>query len=173
VSAVIWINGPFGVGKTTVAERVAQSLKEAIVFDPELVGSILRMIVPPDLHEDDYQDMPIWRSVVRVTTTALVSSYQRPVIVPMTLLVPAYFHEIVGDLRLSGIDVAHFTLLATPETVRERLEARGDSKEWALAQLPRCLPALENELFAEHVTTDRRSADEVAELILTSLRAMH
>jgi broad-specificity NMP kinase len=166
---VIWINGPFGVGKTTVAERLAQSVRDAIVFDLELVGTLLRSIVPADVQEADYQDMPIWRSLVRLITAALLSSYQRTLIVPMTLVVPAYFQEIVGELRQSGIPVAHFTLLAEPNTVRTRLEARGDSQEWALAQLPRCLPALENELFAEHIATDGRSADDVAELILTRL----
>jgi hypothetical protein len=169
VRSVVWINGPFGVGKTTVATKLAESHKDAIVFDPELVGAILRTIVPKDLHEDDYQDMPIWRSLVRVTATALLSNYRRLLIVPMTLVVPAYFHEIVGDLRQSGIHVAHFTLLGKPETVRTRLAERGDGEEWALAQLPRCLPALEDGLFAQHVTTDGRSADDVAELILRRL----
>jgi len=142
----------------------------ALVFDPELVGSMLREVLPPELHTADYQDMPIWRRLVRSTALELLA-YERPLIVPMTLVVPQYFDEIIGGLRQAGAArVAHFTLLADPGTVRKRLADRRNGAEWAAAQLGRCLPALEDERFAEHVPTDGVAPDEVAESLLERLR---
>jgi hypothetical protein len=170
MSLVVWINGPFGVGKTTVAERLAARHPGALVFDPEIVGSMLRRLLPQELHVPDYQDMPIWRRLVRTTALELVSTYERPLVVPMTLVVPEYFEGIVGGLRRArGTRVAHFTLLADGDTVTSRLAGRNDDEEWAAAQLARCLPALESELFAEHVPTDGRTADDVAQEIVERL----
>ena len=44
---IVFINGPFGVGKTTVAERLVGRLPGSLLFDAELVGSFLRRIVAP------------------------------------------------------------------------------------------------------------------------------
>jgi hypothetical protein len=35
---IVWINGPFGVGKTTVAERLVHDWPGATLFDPEVLG---------------------------------------------------------------------------------------------------------------------------------------
>src|SRR5690348_7546872 len=43
---VIWINGAFGVGKTTVARALHERWPDAVVFDPEQLGFVLRRIVP-------------------------------------------------------------------------------------------------------------------------------
>ncbi len=168
MSLVVWINGPFGVGKTTVTEQLVADCPNAIVFDPELVGEMLWKVLPADLLRADFQDIPLWRRMVRTTVSELIAEYRRPLIVPMTLVTPEYFEEIVGGLRRSGTVVAHFTLLAELDTVRTRLATRDDS-EWALAQLPRCIPALQDEMFAEHVRTDDRDAEEIAKWILGRL----
>ena len=44
---VIWLNGAFGVGKTTVARALAAELPDALVVDPEDIGRMLRKVVPP------------------------------------------------------------------------------------------------------------------------------
>ena len=79
----------------------------------------------------------------------------------MTLVVPEYFEEIVGGLRRSGIDVRHFTLRATRDTVYQRLRDRPETTDWTWAQVDRCLTALEDPRFGEFVDTDRRSVSEV------------
>jgi hypothetical protein len=38
---IIWINGAFGAGKTTLAEELQRRLPEAMPFDPEYVGYTL------------------------------------------------------------------------------------------------------------------------------------
>lgn len=166
MGTVVWINGPFGVGKTTVANALARYWPRACVFDPELVGTMLRGLMPPELQKEDYQDMPLWRRLVRATVLELSEEYDGPLIVPMTVVEPAYLEEIVGGLREAGTRVVHFTLLAREDAIRKRLAGRSDDNEWPAAQLPRCLAALTEERFTEHLATDARSADEVARVIL-------
>jgi deoxyadenosine/deoxycytidine kinase len=39
---IIWINGGLGAGKTTLAGELHWRLPDAVVYDPEDVGDILR-----------------------------------------------------------------------------------------------------------------------------------
>ena len=165
---VIWINGPFGVGKTTVAEKLVQRWPDAMLYDPELIGTLLRSLLPPALDEDDYQDITLWRRLVGVVAIETLTEYERPLVVPMTLVVRSYFEEIVGGLRREGVQVDHFTLLASPETIIARV--RGSDREgWAAAQLPRCLAALSDPYFERHIDADTATADEVANEIASSV----
>ena len=75
---VVWINGPFGVGKSTVAEALVGGWPDAILYDPELIGPLVRGLLPPPLNEGDYQDIPLWRRLVQITAIELMSLYQRP-----------------------------------------------------------------------------------------------
>lgn len=43
---IIWINGPFGAGKTTLAERLRDRRPKSLIFDPEEIGGY-RKYKPP------------------------------------------------------------------------------------------------------------------------------
>jgi thymidylate kinase len=60
---IIWVNGAFAAGKTTLAQELERRLPEAMPFDPEYVGYILSKWVPP-AGSGDYQDIPLWRKLV-------------------------------------------------------------------------------------------------------------
>jgi hypothetical protein len=66
---IIWINGAFGAGKTTLAEELSRRLPEAVLFDPEYVGYMLRYWVP--VPTGDFQDLPSWRELVVATALSL------------------------------------------------------------------------------------------------------
>jgi AAA domain len=165
---LVWINGPFGVGKTTVAQKLIERWPEAILYDPELIGALLRILLPAPLNMGDFQDIPLWRRLVRVTAIEMLSQYEKPLVVPMTLVVPDYFEEIVGGLRQEGVHVDHFTLVATDETIMARVRG-SDREEWAISQLRRCLAGLRDPRFARHIDVDTASADVVADEIASSV----
>jgi hypothetical protein len=66
---IIWINGAFGAGKTTLAEELSRHFPEAVLFDPEYVGYLLRHWVP--VPTGDFQDLPSWRELVIATALSL------------------------------------------------------------------------------------------------------
>lgn len=162
---LIWINGAHGAGKTSVARRLAALRPDAFIVDPEQIGFMLRRIWPGG-GPPDFKDMPAWRELTVATLRAAAA--ERPaatLVVPMTLDDPLHHTEIVGALRDGGADLRHFTLLASPATLRRRLRWRLDwpsSRRWALSRVKSCSAALEDAAFAEHITTDGLTIAQVA-----------
>ena len=175
---LVWINGPFGGGKTQTAHELRRRLPGSVVCDPEEVGFGLHRMLPRSLR-GDFQDIPAWRQGVHDVLDLALRRYDGTIIAPMTLVEPDYFDEIVGRLREHGHDVRHFALLAERETVLRRLRERGighvvrwalgreDSPvgldSWAEAKLDLCLERLRSPVFAEHVWTDRLTVPQVAD----------
>ncbi len=169
---VIWLNGAFGVGKTTVAELLVEPIDCATLIDPEVIGEMLRELLPAPWQEDDWQDISLWRKLTREAIAGLVDECRAPLVVPMTLVQPDYFDEIVGALRRSGIAVRHFALVARSETILARLGARDvDGNQWARGRVADCVAQLADSRFAEHIDADACDAGAVAAEILGRLAA--
>jgi hypothetical protein len=169
---LLWINGPFGGGKTVTAFELSRRLAGSVVCDPEYVGFGMHRMLPPGLRAD-FQDLPPWRESVRYLLAHTVRSHPGPVVVPMTLINGGYFDEIIGGLRADGVDVRHFSLLAEPGTILRRIRERAwlfglNHDRWAVDRLDQCLDRLRQPEFAEHVQTDGRSVAQVADAIAAS-----
>ncbi len=176
---LLWINGPFGGGKTQTAHEIRRRLPGSVICDPEHVGFGLRRMLPPE-RRGDFQDLVSWRQgVVEVLDLAL-TQHEGVVIAPMTVTEPVYFDETVGQLRERGHDVRHFTLLAERETVLKRLRERGfghllrhavgkeapvRGESWAVRKLDHCLERLPEPEFAEHLWTDHTTVPKTADRI--------
>ncbi|MFF2618789.1 AAA family ATPase [Kitasatospora sp. NPDC058046] len=119
---IIWLNGPFGGGKTTLATTLQQELPGAVLFDAEDVGFLLRDVFPGKYK--DFQDNPAWRPLVaQVAVHCHQENDGHPVIIPMTLLRQDYAAEIHGAIRAAGIPLQHLLLHADPDTVLDRINA--------------------------------------------------
>ncbi|GAA1008146.1 hypothetical protein GCM10009551_089210 [Nocardiopsis tropica] len=136
---IIWINGGFGAGKTTLAEELHRRLPDAVVYDPEDVGTMLWRWLP---RNSDFQDLPSWRELVVATALSLRRHHAETLIVPMSLLRDAYRDEILDGLAAAGEPVLHVFLDTDPEVLRERLRARAvdagfgpDAASWAIERL--------------------------------------
>ena len=46
---IIWLSGPYGVGKSTLVEAMVAKMKNALIFNAEEVGNAVR---------DNYPDCP-------------------------------------------------------------------------------------------------------------------
>ncbi|MEL3944814.1 MULTISPECIES: AAA family ATPase [Streptomyces] len=177
---LLWLNGPFGGGKTQTAFEIQRRLPGSVVCDPEYVGFGLHRMMPPGLR-GDFQDLPVWRQAVCDVLDLALAKHEGTVIVPMTVVEPAYFQETVGRLRERGHDVRHFALLADRRTVLKRLRERGlghvvrvvggrdaplRRESFAVSKLDLCLERLREPEFAEQMWTDHvsvaRSADRIA-----------
>ncbi|GAA1428142.1 hypothetical protein GCM10009601_40700 [Streptomyces thermospinosisporus] len=188
---LLWINGPFGGGKTQTAHEIQRRLPGSVICDPEHAGFGLQRMLPPELR-GDFQELASWRQGVVEVLDLVLTKHEGVVIAPMTVTDSDCFAETVGRLRELGHDVRHFTLLAERETVLRRLRERhivavlrrltgqraarrGES--WAVRQLDHCLERLAQPEFAEHLWTDRTSipktADRIAVLAGLKLRPHH
>ena len=170
---IVWINGAFGAGKTSVARRIVERCPGAMLFDPEQIGFLLRRLLPR-IDADDFQDLPIWRELTGRLIAEAAAGVAGPIVVPMTIARRDYLDEIVGGLRRRGLEVRHFTLTVSAETLRRRLRRRLDwpaSRRWALARVDACVAALADPAFAEPIETEGLSVADVAERVLDAMSA--
>ena len=99
---IVWVNGAFGSGKSTLVEELRGRWPDALVFDPEVIGYVLREIV--EVPTGDFQDLRLWRRQVAGFLVGLAEEYgRRTVLVPMTLVNPAY----VAEVFRAGIESVH------------------------------------------------------------------
>jgi hypothetical protein len=119
---IVWINGAYGSGKTTLVAEITRQRSDAVVFDPELIGYVLRESVP--VPTDNVQDLPSWREIV----VAAVLSFQRHhadlLLVPMTLITPGYRREVLGALRAADVELLEVFLDVPAHELRRRIERR-------------------------------------------------
>jgi len=118
---IYWINGPFGVGKTSTAAELLAMLPGATLYDPEEVGTMLRKLLPHQA-DGDFQDLPPWRPLVAATAVQLLGAANGPLVTPMTLLRRSYAEEIFNALAGSGVSVHHILLHAEDDVLRARIE---------------------------------------------------
>ncbi len=167
---IVWINGAFGAGKTSVAYELSRRLPGSHVYDPEQVGYFIRKNAPKELSKGDFQDIPVWREMNYQMLRLLTDTHPGDLIVPMTLVHPDYFDEIVSRLRRDGAQLRHFILEAGKETLLRRLKRRSlrgvlGKENFAIDAIDRCLGAFDTVITGEKIDTEHSDVRAVAELI--------
>jgi len=141
---IVWLNGTFGVGKTSTAGELVKLLPDARIFDSEYVGFMLRHVLTEPV--DDFQDWPPWRPLVVQTAVHVLGFVGGCLVVPQTVLVEDYAREIFGGFRDAGIAVRHFVLHAEEdELVRRITEDTGEdrgARDWRLDHVAKYQAAL-------------------------------
>lgn len=163
---IIWINGAFGSGKTQTAFELHRRIPGSYVYDPENVGYFLQKNIPKEIRKGDFQDYTMWREFNYSVLKHIQGTYDGTVIVPMTIVNPQFFDEIIGRLQSDGIRVDHYALCASKEMILKRLRSRGDGKNsWPAKQIDRCISALPDDKFRHHIDTEDKTIEEVADMI--------
>ncbi len=176
---IVLLNGSFGVGKTTVAKLLRDTLRGSAIYDPEWAGIAMmrlpRWVKLKGSGTEDFQNIDLWRrsAVAGVRLFRLFAS--GPVIVPMTFSRRAYFDEVVMGFRRLDPELRAFCLKASLPTVKKRLVARGTGTEgpgaeWLARRIVECAEAHRETHFGEPVETEDRTAREVAQDITERLR---
>lgn len=159
---IIWLNGAFGVGKTSVALGLQNKISNSFVFNPEDIGACIRNSLPSDMYKDDYQDYDIWREFCYKQLKYIDSNFDKTIIVPMTITNQLYIDEITGKLLSDGIAVKHYILNADKSTILARLSTRGvTDTEWPARQIDRCMDAFNGSIDGTNINTDNKSLDEI------------
>jgi len=131
---IIWINGTFGVGKTTTANLISRRAQWRI-FDPEHVGYLLAANLK-DHTFDDFQDLPPWRRLVPVVAEEIRRYTDCAAMVAVrTVLVAEYWHELRDGLAERDLPVFHVVLDCEEDQLRRRIEQDQDepqARDWRL-----------------------------------------
>lgn len=144
---IIWLNGPFGVGKTTLANLLHQEIPDSILYDPELLGDFFQENLPKAVFPEDFQDYPIWRQTTVQIIRDLATKTGQVIIVPMTVYKKEYCQEIIEQGLIEDMCVQHYILVAEKETILDRLDKRTqENNNWALKHLDNCLQAFEDQI---------------------------
>jgi hypothetical protein len=166
---IVLLNGPFGVGKTTVARLLVERLEGARLFDPERIGFVLRRTVARGV--PDYQVLGSWRAltILGARFSRLVSP---TVVLPMTLWRQDVYDEITAGLRSADPRVAPFLLTAEEQVIRARILAdtvESGARDWRLEHVGPCLAAFADAPFGHKIDTGERSPVEVVGEIMALL----
>lgn len=170
---IVWVNGSFGAGKTTLVAELHSRRPDALVYDPEEVGLLVRSIVPGPV--EDFQDLPLWRSQLVSLALGLLKEYERPILVPMTLVNPQYVSEVFGALAAAGVTVHHFFLKVPAAELERRLRGRAVAPsdperdaagfKWAMDRMVRAVAAVdampEGTVFLDGERPTTELADDV------------
>ena len=170
LDVIVHLNGPFGVGKTSVAQALLERLPGSRMYDPEIVGALVRAA---GSRLDDYQDDPLWRGLLVTVARELRRSFEGALIVPMTVWRHDYYEETERGLRDIDPEVLSFRLRASEPVLRERILSRDDvdaSRAWRLAHLESGLEAFADARLGLEIWTDARTPPDIADEILAMVR---
>lgn len=171
MGSLIWINGPFGVGKTTTAEIVCERAG-GLFFDPEELGFLLRDIVPKKHQSENFQDIPLWRTALIHFAHGLCNDYTPPVVMPMTIYNSIYVKEIMDSFGERGVNLFHVVLTASREIIAHRIGDRqfGESAAaFSLHHLDASLLALNQVRTDLLIDNSAITAHDCAQQILQAL----
>ncbi|MEV0780686.1 AAA family ATPase [Streptomyces sp. NPDC050433] len=171
---IVWVNGSFGAGKTTLVAELHSRRPDALVYDPEQVGLVLRDIV--DVPTGDFQDLRLWRRQLVSLALGLLEEYERPILVPMTLVDPLYVSEVFGALAAAEVPVHHFFLKVPAPELERRVESRGAAPghpdhnpaalRWVKERIARCVTAADTMPDGTVLLDGERPTAELADDVL-------
>ena len=170
---ILWLNGAFGVGKTTTAEAIQKHAPAWRLFDPEHVGLLLATNLA-GVEFNDFQDLPPWRSLVPLIASEVSEFTGNDLLVVQTVMVQDYWEEMETRFAERQQEVVH-VLLDAPSTVLEariredRIER--SAEKWRLDHVSSYESAKSWLLPTADlvVDTDRLAASDAATYILLSV----
>lgn len=167
---IIWLNGAYGAGKTTIAELLHEKIESSWIYDPEQIGEFFQANLPQEIQEDDFQQYPEWRIWNVRMLEKLDKEYQGLVIVPMTLYREGYFKEIIKTLENKRVVVHHFLLEVSSKGLKERLNLRSNRvREWCLSHLEAELDFFEGLPSSQKIDNEHQEKEVVVQKILKKI----
>lgn len=167
---IIWINGAFGAGKTTVAAILNERMDNSYLYDPENVGDLLRRNLPKEIQKADFQDHTEWWAWNLYLLKKIDLEYNGDIIVPMTLYKQPAWQELLTGLQAAEIDVRHFQLEVSKMAILKRLEEREPAiAAWGAERVDTILAAFQQVPRTEKIANEEASPASAAQAILTRL----
>lgn len=177
---IIWIDGTYGVGKTTVAMKIKESfsddnveLLESDYFSNESLKRVVEEAkanncfpnIGGTLPQNNMRFLREFRELIEEKT----KNTDKNLIVDMALTMKECKEELYDRLKSDGKSIVHIVLTADEDTIKSRIKNDENRiKETALEWLTQNIAFLdENYPDAIRIKTDSRDVDDIAtEVIL-------
>ena len=169
---ILFINGPFGVGKTSVSKLLVKKIPDAMLYDPEVIGAVFKRVLAPFKKVEDYQDYALWRTLLVAGVRLLRKTSARTLIIPMTVWRRDLFDQVITGLRRLDEDLACFRLTASRDVLMDRISSDTEDREaraWRTSRVEVCMKASSDPAFGTEIRTDDCTQVEVADRILKCL----
>lgn len=124
---IIWISGAYGVGKSTLAEAMAEQMENALIFDAEEVGNAVRENYPNCPYGYIFEDYPLWQEFCFLLLKDIHTRFHKDILVPMTLL-REQSYDMIQRLKDENIPTELIILEADYQTIHDRILARGEEE---------------------------------------------
>lgn len=167
---ILWVNGPFGAGKTTLCNLLVDRIPDAVLFDSERVGYFLRPLLETARPVPNFQDWPAWRTLTVEALVAVHAELGGTLVVPQSVFDEGYWRELSAGIRGHGLELRAVTLDVEPDELRRRI--RRDLRElrarrWRLDHIERYRDARgwlarETELIDATTRTPAQLAEAIA-----------
>lgn len=166
---ILWLNGPYGVGKSTLAEALHQQLPGSFVFDAEQVGNAILDNMPETFYHETFEEYPLWRETCVRLLADISRGYAGHVLVSMTLMHSASM-DIFARLTAAGVEVRHITLTAEEAEIHRRIMERGEEPDcWCARQTQKCLAA-QREMPCDLRISAGESPESLAKSVIDALK---
>ena len=173
---IVIINGPYGVGKTSVAENLIKKIPSSILFDTEEIGFLLDKQIPSEIRSGDWIELDLWKKLVVDIGIFLRKEYNQNVIIPQTILNKSTLSYILEEFKKGGEIVYNFCLITEKEILEERLIKRikkmgmehliGTPDFYAFERIDQCLEVFSKE---KHINISDKSVNEVSDILLSRI----
>lgn len=138
---ILWIDGAYGVGKSTLSEELVKLDTNLFIFDAEAVGNAVRDNMPKCLFNGYiFEGYDLWFKTIVELLKEITSSYGGDILVPMTLIKVDSFDKIATPLQKVGVEVKHLLLDADYDRIKGRILNRGEDEDcWCIQNINLCL----------------------------------
>lgn len=169
---IIWISGPYGVGKSTLAECLLNKIENAMIFDAEEVGNAVRGNYPNNPHGVIFEDYHLWSEFNYKLLKDIHNNFNHNILVPMTLIRENSYKNIIEKLIKDGIDTKFIVLDASYENIYNRILARGEDENcWCIENIKMSKDLIKITDYDYYINTDNRSVEEISNIIIEYIKS--
>ncbi len=169
---IYWINGPYGVGKSALAEELHKLNPNSFIFDAEEVGNAIRDNMPKELFNGYiFEGYELWFKTIIELLKEITKKYQGDIYIPMTLVYKDSFDKIKKPLEESNIEIKHILIESTYDIVKERILTRGEEEDcWCIQNIDLCLKNQKDFKDVIKIKSDRKTLDELTNEVLKIMK---